>query len=569
MNPAVSSSAVPLPNWDALQRGYNILYLDPTTLGQGNSSNSGVCNYVLQMQANTPCPGSDSFLMPAECNSDLDHKFVENTSDDTTIVQATSDIVDSLSASISVGDPTGQLYAFGASTATQQRRQQISGGTTVTSTTNATYQVYSLSIPNWNEATGKTGVPQLTTAFTTAVKNLTSAADVATTIIPNFGTHFSWSMVFGGIATLNLTLTQSNVSLLTAQNVSLQAQGSASFDVIKAGGSIGSSSNVNDTYAAAVKNQTQEIVATGGTFTTLDDWEQSLLTAPVPIAVQLQPLYALPQLETAVGAAQLGYLTQGINGYLQQGVALSQSILNYGDTIVLQPVNGLTPTGTQLLSPQPGLTGQTPPSAGVGSTIASPQTPQDRLLDVAPGGMQLDAALDGLQPVVGGYTTPFLLTLVNPDNAADQSLVDCTKPIRFALYNASPAWYLDSEAGGGSNQGNVGLRQTSDPEPTTTEWMIYPLYAPNQPVAATQTLYATLAHEQGVFTDTNSVVHGDAVSIWRLEASNPNPANKQGFLQATSSGVVSRGNYQLSAVAGNSCFFRMLLVFKTPNPTAV
>ena len=140
--------------------------------------------------------------------------------------------------------------------------------------------------------------------------------------------------------------------------------------------------------------------------------------------------------------------------------------------------------------------------------------------------------------------------------------VDCTQPICFALTNsASPQWLLDSEAGGAWNQAVVGL-STNPVTAATTQWMMYPLSSPSQPVLATQTAYATLAHEQGLASNANFLTHGDVVSIYRMEKSNG--ANQQGFIQAVPGRpIVSKGSYTQSAISGNSCFFRILLVSKS------
>jgi hypothetical protein len=556
-----------LPNWDFLQRGYDIAYLDPTTLSIVDtvppSSNpaqvSGVRQYVFDMTPSVVCPGNNSFTQPPECDSSFAYSFQSES--ETDIIQISSDIQDanSTSISLSASDPGG-LYSCSGSYATKSARQVITNRSSTASSTHAQYQFYELQIPNWNNTESSRGMPALSDAFLSAVAGLKSQNSVVSDVINVFGTHFAIEVLFGGIANLNFTLASSDVSTLTSSSLSLSAQASVCFEVVKAGGSISSSQNVSQQYKDAISNQNQQMLFIGGAASgSISNWEQTVQASPAPIEVSLQPLWNLPQLQkpgSNVTAEQLTWLQNGIIAYLEApNYYLSQSLLNYGDIVVLQPVNGLTPNGADLLF-QPGIQTGQPPKTGVQTQVSSP-TGVGELTDVYPGGTQLNESQNNLLPPAG-QASPFELVLVNPANPGDTSQVNYNNPICFAVRNA-PEFLLDAEAGA-PNQGGVAL--SSNPvTSSTTQWTIYPLAASTQPDPNTQQAYQSLAH-----SETNPTVyglaHGDAIVIERVSTS-PNPDDPKGFLQLRNdNNLYSNGGYGSYPIAGNSCFFRILLVSK-------
>ena len=577
MNQPPPALPPPLPNWDFLQRGYDVVYLDPTTLAEVDSNPPptnpppfGVRQYVFNMTPGTACPGDGSYSMPPECSSSFPFLFQSNSTTD--ILQISSDIAEANASSIVVqgSDPTGSIWSCSGSSKTASRRQTISNRGTTASTTHASYQFYQLQIPNWGNTQSSPPMPSLSKSFLAAVVGLSSQSDVVPNIVQVYGTHFATQVMFGGIANLDFNLASSDVSSLTSSSQSLTAQASVCFEIVKAGGTISGNSQVSQQYQQAISNQSQSLVTVGGSASSsISEWETTVQASPSPIQVWLQPLWVLPQLtlpKSPVTTQQIQWLQNGILAYMSSGAnsPLTQSILNYGDTVVLQPVNGLTPEGADLVY-QPGIQPKVAPATGVQSTVSEPLG-ITQLVDLYPGGTQLDQNLSGLTPI-SGEASPFELVLVNPANPSDTSLVNCANPICFAAVGtSSPQLLLDSEGGNNSNQGNVALSSNAVTA-LSTQWTIYPLSSPSQPVAATLNAYNSLAHEDNLpIAANNSVSHGDAVSIQRMYVSK-NPNDPQGFLSVVNNNLFSHGGYSHLPITGNSCFFRILLVLKGPTPT--
>jgi len=60
-------------------------------------------------------------------------------------------------------------------------------------------------------------MPVLSAGFLGAVAGLTSVSDVVPNVVLVYGTHFATQAVFGGIANLEFTLAQSDVSTLNRE----------------------------------------------------------------------------------------------------------------------------------------------------------------------------------------------------------------------------------------------------------------------------------------------------------------------------------------------------------------
>jgi len=118
-----------LPNWDYLQRGYDVIYIDPTTLAEVDKRASDcrislwVRQYVFDMQPSVPLARDSNYSMPPECDSSFPYTFQSQSTTD--IIQVSSDIAEATSSSISfsASDPTGQLWSCSGSSATAARRQ--------------------------------------------------------------------------------------------------------------------------------------------------------------------------------------------------------------------------------------------------------------------------------------------------------------------------------------------------------------------------------------------------------------------------------------------------------------
>jgi len=216
---------------------------------------------------------------------------------------------------------------------------------------------------------------------------------------------------------------------------------------------------VSQAYKNAISNQNQKMEFVGGSNSdSIPDWETTVQASPAPIQVSLEPLWNLPQLAlpgSGVTAQQLQWLQAGIIAYLESpNYYLSESILNYGDTVVLQPVQRTDPDRSEstVSARHPAANA---PQTGVQSTISAPYG-VSQLIDLYPGGTQLDESHDNLTPATG-QPSPFELVLVNPANPAILPWSTTTIPcaLRFEVRRRSCCWI--PKAGGPMNLGLVGI----------------------------------------------------------------------------------------------------------------
>jgi hypothetical protein len=559
--PPSSNTFSPLPNWECIERGYDATMVHPMTLGlftAEDGSPTGTRQPVFSMtpaDTNTVELDRVQYNAPAECIVTATPTFDAASATSTSVIQASSDIASAFGTSIKfgAGDGDGALFSCSASSVTKKQQTTITGRQSVLTTAHATVGVYQMIL--------KDGAPALAPEFLTALTSVQTIDDVIQNVIPKFGTHYATAVSVGGLAVLSSTFDQSVLSTLTSQNVSLKSDVSGSFAGVSGDAKMSSDNTVSDAYKSVATKVANTISTVGGDDNSPNSisstWPQSVSSNPTPTAVTLQPLHLLPQLSVAtsgVTAQQIDFLKKGIAQYLLSpgNVPLSSSIMNYGDTVVLQPVSGIAPSGLNLVS-QPGVQ-PSGSKAGVQSTVSAPPAAR-QLSDLSPGGTQLDQKAAGLQLPHITDTSSFLLTLVDPSNASNKAQVDYTQPLCFQVRNSSPALMLDSTAAN-PGKGLVGL-STNDVSNLSTQWNVTPLYDGTQP-AGTENAYATLAHGAP-----NILVHGDPVSIKRVApASATFPNSRQGYLMSVNGNLTSGGDYKLSPVSGNSCFFRILLVEK-------
>jgi hypothetical protein len=539
-----------------MQRGYDVMLVHPTNLGANEGGSARQDVFAMNPSVTVTDNTGKSYLIPAELDFFSNAKFTAASAASTWLIQASSDIGTSLSASIGVSadDGEGQLFACSASSQTTTQRNEMSDRTQVYGTTQAEFDIYELKI---QLASGK--YPPLSADFSSDVTGLTSAT--VETFIKTYGTHYPTDMTFGGLAILSYKIDQSSFSTLMDKSVNLTGDISAGLGILSGNASMSSSTNVSAAFATASSKMTHSILSVGGTVTvgnddTLSsDWQPSVEGSPVPIKVTLAPLSDL-----IADADKKAVLQAGIQSYLLNSgnVPLPNSIIEYGDIVVLQPLTGVAPQGLNLVC-QPGVE-PSGTKTGVQSTIASPAG-ATHFFDLGPGGTQLDAQVAGLQLAnPGSDTSKYLLKIVSPGGAI--GAVDYSQPLCFQLLNSTPALYLDAE-GVAQDEGLVGP-SANPPGALSTQWVVTPLYDRLQP-DATYDAYANLAHQYNgpLSTPPLNFVHGDPVSIKRMLPDDPkNHVDKRGNLMVLSNNLVSKGDYSQSPVGGNNCFFRVMLVSK-------
>jgi hypothetical protein len=320
----------PLPNWTFIARSYDILYLNPYDLDDGAKHEP-----VFDFQATKPVPDTN-FMQPPEVNH-VPNPGTQTLS--TTKNFFTSyDIQRSFQGGVKFGvsDVLGKLFSFTQNLSFKRRSQEIEEEEETHIFNQELVKTYGLR--------HNTKDKKLTESFRDLVEKI-PADNSLQDLVDTFGTHYCREVILGGQATYTLRMERRKYLKMFEMQIDLKRQAEIAFDKVKVNSELSASSGLIEEFVESLKNQTEEIIYSGGMgYRNFDDWKRTIEAAPTPVYLELHPLYDLvnqqyfPDLPEDAIKEKRQALEEQIENYLTTGVNPSQSRIRYGDVLQLSIV---------------------------------------------------------------------------------------------------------------------------------------------------------------------------------------------------------------------------------------
>ncbi|MBD2494884.1 MAC/perforin domain-containing protein [Nostoc sp. FACHB-280] len=313
----------PLKNWDLISRGYNILEIDPLHL-----VNSSGLRMVFDLEATIPILDGNG-LKPPEVLHIFESSGLLNST--TTVIFSAYDIQKFLHQCINFGvsDPIGELFAYSRSNTYENISQETEYNEKVLIYTKVIINNYKLQLDN-------TKPKKLNSYFQKLVAEVYHKSSL---LIQEFGTHYAHTVFYGGQAYHQLAFTKEDYISMVGNHINVKTEAQGTFEILKVGNSIENAPNLHHKFREQIADQCSQITYNGGTsFHSFHDWAKSVKTAPVPIKLELVPIYHLLTKEYFPEDANIEqkqiYLKNEIDKYIiNNGHNPSQSVIRYGDEI--------------------------------------------------------------------------------------------------------------------------------------------------------------------------------------------------------------------------------------------
>lgn len=316
------ASADPFPNVSFYGAGYDVLSADPIDYAKPSLEGGGIRQPSVQITLGQEARvGKSQFSFPADAivtptpggTTDLTLQQIFRQSDYASAFAATATIKAGLSG----------IFGFSASTSFKQAFSSSSSfaGTSL-------YVTREVRLVQVQLASG--AAMSVSPAFSDVVGGLsTSSADSSyQKLIDVFGTHYTTGVVLGGRAYQFTTIVASTVSQMISQQIDVTAGASGAFDIFTASGSGSFDKQNTEKYQQSTTSSSKIENYSGGTNTnSLDAWAPTVVDAPAPVAVALNPLTELLTPKNFPNdpdiATKQSLLDQAITAYLQSGSKVS------------------------------------------------------------------------------------------------------------------------------------------------------------------------------------------------------------------------------------------------------
>jgi len=239
--------------------------------------------------------------------------------------------------SLSVGDPTGALFAATLSDSFESLRNQTRNQRSVVTYVSEKVTRYQLRM---SDTAG------LSDDLKNAFEQLPEAdgREAYTTFITKFGTHYLKEALYGGRATQRLSVSTEDYVSLLEQGVNFGAQAGLTFDRVKSEASAKTQDKRSQKFTQARSLTVGKVVYVGGyTQEYLDMWAMSVEGRPMPIEAKFLPLYELltpvflPDADRDSLTKKRTLLQQATEDYLaSHGVDVRAARLRFGDHVALE-----------------------------------------------------------------------------------------------------------------------------------------------------------------------------------------------------------------------------------------
>ncbi|OCQ95056.1 hypothetical protein BCD64_27215 [Nostoc sp. MBR 210] len=313
----------PLKNWDVISRGYNILEIDPLHL----VDNSGL-RMVFDLEATIPLLDGSGIKSSEVLHISESSGLLDAT---TAVIFSAYDFQSFLHQNINfnINDSIGELFAYSRSSTYENIIQETEYNDNILIYTKVSINNYRLQIDN-----AKT--QKLNSYFQKIVADIYHKSSL---LIKEFGTHYAHTVFYGGQAYHKLIFAKEDYISMVGNHINIKNEAQSTFEILKAGNLIATASNLNQFFRNQIENQDEQINYSSRTQSpNFYDWVKSVKTAPVPIKLELLPIYNLLTKEyfpedKNIEQKQI-YLKNEIDKYIiNNGHNPSQSVIRYGDEI--------------------------------------------------------------------------------------------------------------------------------------------------------------------------------------------------------------------------------------------
>ncbi|BAZ11399.1 hypothetical protein NIES4071_32250 [Calothrix sp. NIES-4071] len=281
----ISANIVPLKNIDALGRCYDVLQLDPLRIGESSKSFSAV-TFIPEKFKTTP---DRSALIP----EGTDYKSGSSGSyeQETLMLLSSYDFQQMFSQNVSLGVGVPQVFAFSTSTTYRRIEQETRTRTHLYSYTQAEFIDHELRLRLHQSASLPIGEE-----LRQAVKALPNIANrqVYQQFIDKFGTHFSTNVAFGGRAYQFIRMSREDYTRMVLEGINISLEAEGTFKNVTGQIASGTETEKSRRFRSVVERGQESVQWSGGTPSrNLDTWLNTIRQDPVPVKLQLSPLYEL------------------------------------------------------------------------------------------------------------------------------------------------------------------------------------------------------------------------------------------------------------------------------------
>lgn len=280
-----STKIVPLKNIDSLGRCYDILQLDPLSLGDSSKHFSAV-----KFNPNNFEPTPDrSALIPK--GTDYKSGSRGNYQQQTLMLLSSYDLQRMFSQNVSLSAGIPQVFAFSNSTTYRTIEQETRTRSHLYTYTQAEFIDHELRLLLHQPHLLPIG-EELSEAIL-ALPHVDNQQEYRR-FIEKFGTHFSTNVAFGGRAHQFIKMSREDYRRMVLRGINVSVEAEGTFKNVT--GQVGSGSGTENSrvFRSTVERGQESVKWSGGTPNrNLDTWYNTIRQDPVPVKLQLSPLYEL------------------------------------------------------------------------------------------------------------------------------------------------------------------------------------------------------------------------------------------------------------------------------------
>jgi hypothetical protein len=341
----VAEPKPPLPNTSVMGKCYDIVFVDPDVIvsRQGNAARGpkSFDAFDLGQYKDIPDQGKsipEHLYPPHPANFMTGHK---NETEQLSSYDFKTYVKEE--ASVTVSDPTEQVFCATMSTAFDKLQQDTETQSSVVTSASELVGKYYLEVSD---------LATLSPALTSAVKQLPEtdsepdSEPAYKSFLEKFGTHYLRKALYGGRRIARVSIkSEERVSFLQ-QGIDVQAQASMTLDVAKFSGKAGFVDKRDERFTKSSKVKIEEVLMLGGTSKQdFDQWTATLDDQPMPVTSEFAPLYELliparlPNADPESLKKRKSLLEKATKNWLAtNGRDLRPKLLCYGDKIAIELV---------------------------------------------------------------------------------------------------------------------------------------------------------------------------------------------------------------------------------------
>lgn len=329
-----------IPNVDFLGRGYDLLKLDPLSVGMGAGRKDQVMFRFSPDRMQVTPDGRKRFPLGTVFAPGAGGEIGSQSSS----LFSSQDYENRFSESFKAEVGLPEIFNFSASTSYKAFRQTSTSQQSMSTYTDFKVVESTLTLAS----DGKRFSPELRLdqsfgGFAHTVENLPTVDNEQSRkeyqdFILKFGTHFSDRTTFGGRSYQHIEILMEQYSSLVRDEIDVSVEAKATFDITTgAGASTGSEKQ--EKFQKTTEDRQSDIIFNGGTPNkNLDTWAGTVADAPAPIELSLQPIHELlvpayfPDVDETDLLTRKNLLRLATEHYLQTEGHASSVVVRYAVT---------------------------------------------------------------------------------------------------------------------------------------------------------------------------------------------------------------------------------------------